>query len=134
MAKFILPRSGQAPLTFAGELVAESDGHWVNGRDQNRWHDLAVYQTASGKWVAAVAYRTRWQGETDHHTAVVCDSPAAVAKTLTDYDPAAVVQGYPDGNAYADRQAKLCTDIRRRYAAQVSEILAALPDAAEEVP
>jgi hypothetical protein len=131
--KITLPRTGQAPLTFSGELLADTDGERQGGKEQNRWHELAVYRTAGGKYVIAIRYRTRWQGELDHDTAQIVAAPAGVATELMAYDPCAAVQGFPAGAGYADRQERLLLDIRRRYDAQVSEILAADPSFAETV-
>ena len=127
-----LPRSGQPPLRFRGELLAESCGERQAGREQTRWHELAVYRTAGGVFVVRVAYLTRWEGELDRDEATVTDA-AGVGKVLRDYDPTSPVQGYPPGGAYAERQARLCADVRRRYEEQVSSLLAAAPEFAEEV-
>lgn len=125
-----LKRTGKAPLRFTGELIKESDG---GSRDANRWHELAVYRTAKGKYVVRIAYRTRWQGELDRDTAEIVAKPNEVAAALEEYDPCSPVGGYPAGEAYADRQARLMNDIRRRYDAQVSELLASSPEFAEVV-
>lgn len=130
---YTLPRSGQAPLRFQGDLLAASNGQWQSGRDWTRWHELAVYRTARGQYVVQIGYRTRYQGELDHDTAVVVDSAAEVCQALTNYNPAGVIRGYPPGQAYEERQSKLLADVRARYDAQVSEICSAAPEFAEEV-
>jgi hypothetical protein len=126
--KITLPRSGDAPLTFLGELLAESDGSGQCGRTNNRWYELEIYRVAgercgAGDYVVSIGYRTRWQGELDHFQAESCDSPAEVRAALREYDLVAHVGGYPPGEQYADRQARLLADLRTRYAAQVSAIL-----------
>ena len=130
---YTLPRSGKPPLRFQGEVLAESDGQRQAGRDWTRWHELTVYRTTVGKYVVHVAYRTRYQGELEHDLATVADDPAAVGKILTDYDPASVVRGFPPHESYADRQAKLLAEVRARYAAQVSDLLQASPEFAENI-
>lgn len=130
--EFTLPRSGRAPLRFRGELLAESDGERQAGREQSRWHELAVYRTDGGVFVVRIAYRTRWEGEL-HRDEAEAATAAEVAAVLRHYNPAAPVQGYPPGDAYAERQARLVANVRRRYESQVSEILAADPAFAEEV-
>ena len=124
MQSYLLPRSGQAPLKFTGEEIASSEGRIQNGRDHNRWHDLTVYRTVGGGYVVQVQYRTQWQGECEHDEAVVCDDAQSAAWELQGYDPTAHCPGYPPGAAYADRQTRLMQDLRARYAAQVSEVLA----------
>jgi hypothetical protein len=128
-----LPRSGAAPLRFRGELLAESDGERRSGREQTRWHELAVYRTAGDRYVVRITYRTRYQGEPDVDVALVTDA-AGVAAALESHDPCAAAVGYPPGEHYAERQRRLLEDLRRRYAAQVSEVLAADPAFAEDVP
>jgi hypothetical protein len=118
-----LPRTGQAPLMFSGQMLAENDGSHQAGREQNRWHALALYRADSGRYVAAIRYHTRWQGEIEHDEARICDSPAEAAEIFRLYDPAVHVQGYPPGVAYEERQARLISDLVRRYQSQVSEIL-----------
>lgn len=132
-AEITLPRSGQAPLVFVGEMLAESDGERVSGREQNRWHELAVYRTPGGKFVVRIAYRTRWQGELEHNAAEVCQQPREVATVLRDHNPTAAVVGYPTGSGYKDKQARLMADIRGRYEEQISEILASAPEFAERI-
>ena len=39
------------------------------------------------------------------------------------YDPIAHVVGFPPSEAFAERQARLLTDLQKRYAAQVTELL-----------
>jgi hypothetical protein len=133
MDKIVLPRTGQAPLTFTGELLAESDGERVAGKEANRWHELAVYRTAGGKYILRIAYRTRWEGELSHDEAEVVAAPEGVGATLRGYNPTGPVQGFPVGDVYAERQGRLLADVRRRYNAQVSEVLESDPAFAEEV-
>jgi hypothetical protein len=131
--EYTLPRTGQAPLRFRGTLVAESDGERQLGREHIRWHELAVYRTAKGRYVVRIAYRTRYQGELDRDVAEVAADAAGVAAAMRSYDPGEWVRGYPDHPSYADRQESLLRNVRRRYEAQVTEILACLPGVAEEV-
>jgi hypothetical protein len=37
MERFRLERSGDLPLSFEGEQIAESKGKWYAGKDQSRW-------------------------------------------------------------------------------------------------
>lgn len=128
-----LKRTGKAPLRFKGELLEESEGERVGGRENNRWHELAVYRTPGGKYVVRIGYRTRWQGELGRDNAEIVAKPEEVAAVLRDYDPCAPVTGFPPGDAYAQKQARLMSDIRTRYEHQVSELLASSPEFAERV-
>lgn len=126
MATHILPRTGNAPLKFEGELIAESrptQDPDKPGKDPKRWHELALFRTAGGQYVVSISYRADWKGEHDHHHAeVVPDVPNAV-RIIREYDPLAHVMGYPPGEQYAPKQARLLAEIRQRYEAQVSELL-----------
>lgn len=120
---YTLRRTGQRPLAFQGELLAQASGKWQLHREHNRWHEIQVYETAGGKYIVAIAYRTIWEGEADHSYAEVCDEPTKVADVLREYDPIKFVVGYPAGSAYAERQARLIQDIQLRYDTLVSEVL-----------
>lgn len=100
----ILTRTGRASLRFGGELLAESEGQHHRGRDQTRWHDIAIYQAEDGTIALAIAYETRYQGEGGYATASVHETPASVAATLAGYDPTARVAGFPPGGHYAEKQ------------------------------
>lgn len=119
-----LRRSGQAPLRFSGELIAEESSHQSTGGGalQYRWHEAAIYQ-AGRKYVLAISYRTVWQSEHDRDDAFVFDSPQEVGDALRDHDPLCAVNGFPPGEAYAEKQKRLESAIRDGYAAMVSRLL-----------
>lgn len=123
MNTYTLPRTGDAPLRFSGELIAEADGERQNGREQNRWHELRVYRSAVGGYVVAITYRTRWQGEASRDTVVVRADAAGVADFFRHHDPVAGVRGYPDHEQYRDKQARLLADLKERFEGLVSEVL-----------
>lgn len=122
--EFILPRSGQAPLKIRGEKIAAADGSRQNGREQNRRYELAVYRTDDGRYVSQIAYRTRWEGECGHDLVEIAATPTEAGQVLRDYDPLERLAGYPPGEAYAERQVRLQANVRGRYEALVSEVLA----------
>ena len=43
-------------------------GHWVAGREQNRFEELYLHVTKTGKKIFYVVYVTYWQGEEDNIT------------------------------------------------------------------
>jgi hypothetical protein len=135
MSDFTIARTGRPPLAFTGEVVAEADGRWTNGRENNRWHELRLYRTGGGRWVAEVAYRTRWQGELDHDVAEVAATPAELAGWLrTEVDPLEAVRGYPAGDAYAEKQRRLENDLRLRFDRLATDLFAQVAaDFAERV-
>jgi len=126
MDKIKLTRTGKTPLEFSGEQIAEASTKWAAGKEQNRWHEITVYRTKGGKYVAHVEYCTQWQGELGHSEAEPVDSLEAVAYFLQDYIPAAHVQGFPDRDEFRERQANLLNWLQRRWDDAVGEILAKL--------
>lgn len=118
-----LPRTGDRPLQFEGEEIASADSRMISGKQANRWHELALYSTESGKYVISVGYRTQWQGELGNDTAIICASPEAVTEELRGVDPLAHVVGFPPGAQYAEKRTRLERDITARFEAAVSELL-----------
>lgn len=121
-SEYTLARTGHPPLRFAGELLAQADGQRVNGQEQTRWHELAVYRTPAANYVVAITLRSQWAGESDHFSVATSADPAAVHAVLQDYDPTEHLQGYPAGPTYAAKQARLEADIQRRYEALAVEV------------
>lgn len=118
-----LTRSGQAPLKFEGELIADSAGRWHGSKEQNRYHDVALYRTSGGQYILWVSYVSSWQGELGHDTAAVYATPGEVGAALRDHDPVKHVAGWPPLPVYKERQERLHKDITARFKAQVSAIL-----------
>ena len=119
-----IQRTGDRPLEIDASTLATATTRAP--RADTRWHDLTVYRTAAGAYVAAVTYRSRWEGEVDHHAAEVCADSAAVADWLRAYDPTAYLLGLPPGDHYRERAERMQRELRLRYEAAVSEVLAAL--------
>ena len=126
---YVVRRAGDAPLAFAGELVAEASGARGNAQ---RWHRIAVYRTDSGRWVLQIAWRTRWQGELDVIDAWIEDSPSAIVARLRAYDPLAHLIGYPPGAQFAAKRARLERELRQAWGALVSALLADAGDCFSE--
>ncbi len=130
-----LTRTGAAPVRFKGTLLAEADGKMVQGKEQNRYHVLTVYQTEGGQYVLAIDYVALWKGESDHHYASVCKDTWDVVDALQQYVPSDVVQGYPPGAQFLERQRRLIQDVSDRFDVLVSELLGQHPELfGEEVP
>jgi hypothetical protein len=122
---FTIQRDGQPPLKFRGELVAEEESRERQGPRQNRWHEIALYRTVKGKWVAAVVFRTCWQGEEDSRMAYVCESDAALCDSLQhEYDATRGWIGHPIGSHDAERKNAILRDtITDGYNRAVSRVL-----------
>lgn len=129
-AQYLLERTGDAPLTFSGSLVASASSQQPptkRGRSEleTHWHELTLYQTTGGQHVAAVAYRSTWPGE--------LEASSARAGTLTDcvdwlrsYEPDRDVQGFPSGRGFAPRQERLLALVRHGYFVALGKLLAGL--------
>jgi len=124
--KIKLDRTGESPLIFTGEKIAESTGKWHAGAEQTRWHSLAVYRTESGTLIAAAAYHTNWQGEADWSYASTASGPDALDMLFREALEISLSRsiGYPPADAYAEKQMRMLQSLRDRYEGQISEVLA----------
>ena len=125
MSSFTLTRTGQAPLKFDGEIVAEASSHLSTGQEANRWHEVRVYRIDPLKHVVEVIYRTCWQGEQDYHWVLEAAAPSSVEMRLREIgcEIAKPVKGYPAGGHYAEKQARMLGDLQQRFEHLISEVL-----------
>lgn len=123
--EYTIRRTGDTPLRFEGEEVVRESTKYVRGRERNRWHEIAIYETVGGQWIVEISYRTQWQGETDHAEAEVLDGPGQVSRWLQAYSATAHVRGFPPTDTYRTRQERLLLDIRQDYVSLVADVLAA---------
>jgi hypothetical protein len=79
MPTFTLERAGAKHLRFNGELLAEATSQDATSI---RWTDLALYRTAANAYVVSAIGRTTREGETERHSAHVCEGPGRVLKAL----------------------------------------------------
>ena len=122
-----IERTGQRSLEFEGEQLAETSTKNHAGKERNRWHELSVWKTQSGKFVAAVSYRTQWEGEAGYDDALVFDSLEQVATLFEEYIfPNIGSIGYPPSTTYADRQARLMADLEQAFRHAAGSLLAKL--------
>lgn len=83
MKQYNLTRDGERDLRFTGRILADVSSHSYRGDSQNRWTELALYQTKAGKYVVQSVGRTIWEGENNRYSATVCDDTEKVIETLT---------------------------------------------------
>lgn len=121
-----LNRTGDRPLQFTGELLAETDTRQHQGAGQNRWWELTLYREESlHKYVLAIGYRTQWQGEHNSDTVYVASTAAVIADDARAHPYLDGCSGFPSG--MEEKQARLENDLRRCWEAGLTEILSALP-------
>ena len=83
---FKLPRTGDVPIGFYGELVASRSGKQLWGREQYSWYEISVYRTISSKFVISIAYRVSEGGYQNHDDVLVAEDPTDVIKRLREYE------------------------------------------------
>lgn len=129
-----LPRKGNAPLRFRGELLSEADSKTASGPCQNRWHELKLYRLADGGYVLAIGFRSSWQGEAALDDAIVCQGIDAVRIALQSHDPNGDYEGYPPGEHYDEKRRRLHDAVLRGYQMAVSNLLDEFPEEVEADP
>lgn len=89
-----LDRNDDLPLEFDGRLIADQSTRfdppvstktsvrWNSTEGRNRWSELRLYATASGKWVIELVGESVEPGEETFRNVVVCDNPAALVPAL----------------------------------------------------
>jgi hypothetical protein len=65
----------KAELAFRGT-------RWQHGREQSRWNEVEVIETAKGKFILGRYYITCWQGESGEEGYLMFDSLDELAKAL----------------------------------------------------
>lgn len=128
MPEYTLTRTGNLPLRFEGKLIAEASSKWTNGRENNRWHVLKLYRTESRNYVLAIGFRTQWQGEQNTDVVIIAKSPADIQKRVADFVPLPPGVGYPPGEAYIDKQARLVNTMTTSFDHLVSDLFEGLED------
>jgi len=126
--KHTLTRTGNRPLSFDGEMLASTNTQTANGAGENRWWDIAIYRTESGKYVLAIGYNTRWQGEHERQDAYICANVNDAAETLRDHPWDHSVAGYARDQA---KQAYLMNTLRACWEHGVTMVLSVVE--AEEI-
>lgn len=83
-------------IRFEGELLGSSSSH---REGKQRWIEIALYKTRSGKYVIAGVGKSSVPGETERNWAHVSETPKGAIETLHLYDG--------EGVRYLTRTAKV---------------------------
>jgi len=118
-----IPRTGDRPLQFDGDLIAEATSRQQQGPCQSRWYELALYRTASGKYVVAIGYRTQWQGELPRDEAHVESTLAGAVEALKSTIPELPLHAFPAGGQFDAKRAHVEAAVRACYEHAITEIL-----------
>ncbi len=123
MININLRRTGDRLLQFTGQIICMVSTREMTAMESERWHEIELYLTAGGKYVVAIGYRTRREGELPHDSAVILDTENDVAEYLKNgIDPTDYFAGGPAD----DDIEKIKKDLTVRYRAAVSRVLNSL--------
>jgi hypothetical protein len=128
MSTFTIRVTGDRPVTFKGDLIAQTNSRGTNGPTETRWYELALYRKQDGEYVLHIGYRTQWQGEEDTDLVEICGSEEEVAEHLRMTSPHHDVVGYPLGKQYEERQARMMRQMAVALQNAVSDLLETLPE------
>ena len=82
MEEIIINRTGAVPLKFRGKEIAFNSNKWLDGCEQNRYHEVTVYETAGGKIIVVIEYITLWQSESNSTETFECQDYQEVITIL----------------------------------------------------
>lgn len=123
MTTFTLPRTGDRPLQFDGEQIAETDSRQTQGPCQTRWYELALYRTDGGKYVIAIGYRTQWQGELPRDETHLEDTVSGAVEVLRSTIPELPMYAFPPGDRFEEKRSHAAGAIRQCYENAITELL-----------
>lgn len=96
MPTFNIPRTGQPPIAFEGEVIAFVCGADAPSKRANpRWHEITLYKTKTGKYVAHVAFKCDSRYDTERDDVRICNTPDCVLEWLNSFNPTDNVRGWP---------------------------------------
>jgi len=84
MRQFSINTGQLKDLHFTGRHIAEVSSRWEGGEENHPWYELALYQTAAGKYVLATARFTYREGEKTHNEVWVCATIKEVVDVMLD--------------------------------------------------
>ena len=126
MAPRTVPRTGEKPLAFDGEILATAHSRRMgkNAPSKN-WYEAAVYKTRGGSFVAAAAYKTNWAHEREFRWAAVHEAAEAAIEWLRTLQVTKPVVGYPNQSSdeYRRKQEQLLAGLQAQWDWLVGELL-----------
>jgi hypothetical protein len=85
---FLLRKSGARPITFSGRQLGHHNGYQVG---KALWHELNLYQSEDGRYVADIRIFTKAPGAKDQFHVAILDNLEEALLFFEAYDPRADV-------------------------------------------
>lgn len=131
---FRLPRTGNAPLVFEGELLARDDDR----SGSTRWHEIEIYAARKvGAYVLRIRFCSpRCSLESEQSIATPCADARELRETLSAYDPTSFIVGFPahmlaENAVMRGKVVDIKNDVRRRFEEMVTRVLSSRDEFAE---
>jgi hypothetical protein len=86
MQEYKLDRTGDAPVKFTGELIAEGSSFADEGPRSLSWHEVDIYKTLAGRWIGQIYYRGGHFGGGDESWVFVANSHDDLRIELLNYE------------------------------------------------
>jgi hypothetical protein len=87
MEEYKLPRTGNAPVKFTGELLAQGSSKADGGPRSRSWHTVEIYRSRGGSWIGHVGFTSgRFTGEAEQHTVLVAATQTGLREQLLGYE------------------------------------------------
>jgi hypothetical protein len=123
---FEIEITGELSLEFDGISLISESNHWVNGQDRNRYHSIDIYEPSDGGYILHICFVTHWQGEHDQKEVWELGTLDQVVKILENYDPIEFLIGFPNGQHFAEKQARLEDALARDWVELKGKVLNSL--------
>lgn len=133
MPSFNIPRSGQTAIAFDGEILAQVSGADLPSKRVNpRWHEISLYKTVTGKYVAHVAFKCDSQYDSERDEVQVCKSPDEIVTFLNTHQPTRYVRGWP-GDKHKAQDDRLREKLTQAYRNLVTQALVQTSELSERI-
>jgi len=106
MNNYTLPRTGLPDVAFTGEQLATAGERPPDAKPEwnMRWHELDLYCTEGGVWVAHVRYLSEHEREPEQDLVFTADTLDGLVSQLAEYDPYQWIDRYPDHSKWEQRE------------------------------
>jgi|GEM_PF-5638031 len=125
--RYVARRTGKRDLAFDGILVADGRQGCPLDGDKHRRHTIRIWRVRVASeevdsYVVEAGYESAWDHELTAYEALLCDSASQVTDFLLERQPLGF-RGYPDGEQFARKQARLQADLEAAYKALCTQVL-----------